>query len=201
MFKSLLIIFLLALSLGAYASNKDDDATAARLFKAQQGLAEQGNAQAQYYLGEMYELGLGTPENINQAVVWYRKAAAQNHRMAQRKLSELAKDAEQAAIVKTKVEAPAPVLKAQPQPEPVVAAPVTKPVAKSPAKPKDDGKLAKAEAAREAAKAEADAKQAEVAAARAKAKKEAAEKEKRKAMAKAALERMKADAKKNGIGY
>ena len=40
--------------------------------------AEQGNADAQWGLGEKYENGEGVPQDYAQAFVWYRKAADQN---------------------------------------------------------------------------------------------------------------------------
>ena len=39
--------------------------------------AEQGNRDAQFYLGIMYYLGHGVPPDYNEAVKWYRKAAEQ----------------------------------------------------------------------------------------------------------------------------
>ena len=45
--------------------------------------AKQGNAGAQYELGEMYARGLGVPRDQTQAVAWYSKAADQGHPVAQ----------------------------------------------------------------------------------------------------------------------
>ena len=45
--------------------------------------AEQGDAEAQYKLGEMYDTGEGVIEDDTEAVKWYRKAAEQGHRNAQ----------------------------------------------------------------------------------------------------------------------
>lgn len=39
--------------------------------------AEQGNAQAQHFVGEIYEKGLGTEPNFAEAARWYRRAADQ----------------------------------------------------------------------------------------------------------------------------
>ena len=41
--------------------------------------AEQGNAKAQFNLGECYVHGTGVARNEVEAVKWYRKAAAQGH--------------------------------------------------------------------------------------------------------------------------
>ena len=46
-------------------------------------LANQGNAQAQYELGLMYELGMGIEKDLNQAFVWYQKSANQAYAKAQ----------------------------------------------------------------------------------------------------------------------
>lgn len=57
-----------------------DYATAYSLFKSS---AEQGNPEAQFYLGIMYERGWGTATNAEVAAAWYRKAADQGHDRAQ----------------------------------------------------------------------------------------------------------------------
>jgi len=50
-------------------------------------LAEQGNADAQYYLGHMYRQGEGVPENDSAAAKWFTHAAQQGHANAQFYLS------------------------------------------------------------------------------------------------------------------
>jgi TPR repeat protein len=62
------------------AAQRGDDRTAFAGFKK---LAEQGNADAQYVLGLMYDAGRGTPKDERQAVTWYRKAAEQGYASAQ----------------------------------------------------------------------------------------------------------------------
>ena len=52
-------------------------------------LAEQGNADAQYNLGLMYDKGHGVPQDYGQARQWYEKAAAQGNAMAQYNLGVL----------------------------------------------------------------------------------------------------------------
>jgi TPR repeat protein len=59
-----------------------------RLFQAQLAMAQKGDAFAQYYLGEMYEHGLGTAQNLPEAFTWYEKSAAQKNRLAQTKLAK-----------------------------------------------------------------------------------------------------------------
>jgi TPR repeat protein len=46
-------------------------------------LAEQGNADAQFYLGLMYENGTGVPKDYKTAVKWFRLAAEQGNAYAQ----------------------------------------------------------------------------------------------------------------------
>jgi hypothetical protein len=48
-----------------------------------QRAAEQGNANAQFALGDMYATGNGVPENEVKAAEWYHKAAEQGHADAQ----------------------------------------------------------------------------------------------------------------------
>jgi len=67
---------------GQAAARAGDHETAVKEWRP---LAEQGHAGAQYYLGVMYEMGLGVPQDEAEAVRWIRLAAefgfadAQNH--------------------------------------------------------------------------------------------------------------------------
>lgn len=45
--------------------------------------ADQGDATAQHFIGAMYDLGEGTPQDYVAAASWYRKAAEQRHARAQ----------------------------------------------------------------------------------------------------------------------
>jgi hypothetical protein len=56
------------------AYDRANFATSLQVWKPQ---AEQGDAQAQVYVGEIYEKGLGTTPDYVQAAVWYQKAADQ----------------------------------------------------------------------------------------------------------------------------
>lgn len=51
--------------------------------------AQAGDKEAQTYVGEIYEKGLGVPPDYAVAVAWYRKAAAQGHTRAQINLGYL----------------------------------------------------------------------------------------------------------------
>ncbi len=54
-----------------------------------QQAAAQGNARAQYRLGNMYVKGVGVPKDFAEAMAWFRQAAIQNHAGAQLKLGML----------------------------------------------------------------------------------------------------------------
>ena len=59
---------------GVAAYNRGDFTTALRELRP---LANQGHADAQAYLGLMYDKGLGIPQNDEAAVKWYTRAAEQ----------------------------------------------------------------------------------------------------------------------------
>ena len=61
---------------------------AAELSQAE-SLAQHGHAVAQFNLGVMHDFGQGTPKDPEQAVKWYRLAAAQGHGGAQFNLGGL----------------------------------------------------------------------------------------------------------------
>ena len=52
-------------------------------------LAEQGDADAQFNLGQMYDDGQGVPQDAPRAALWYLRAAEQGHARAQHSLSVL----------------------------------------------------------------------------------------------------------------
>src|SRR3990172_3802588 len=62
--------------------SSDYDSAAKSFRKA----AEQGVADAQLYLGRMYDDGQGVTQNYQQAAAWYRKAAEQGHAVAQSRM-------------------------------------------------------------------------------------------------------------------
>src|SRR6202035_6044415 len=69
-------------AMAAYA--RGDYATALRLLRP---LADQGDAQAQYNLGALYDNGQGVPQNYAEAMKWYRKAADQGDSRGQNNLA------------------------------------------------------------------------------------------------------------------
>ena len=56
------------------------------LFDFQMKLAEKGNAEAQFKVGEMYETGFGVKKNMTEAKNWINKSAAQGNEAAGYKL-------------------------------------------------------------------------------------------------------------------
>ena len=65
----------------AHTARERGDYTAAyRVFK---DLAEEGNVEAQFHLGFMYDFGEGIPENDSEAVKWWHRAAGRGHRSSQ----------------------------------------------------------------------------------------------------------------------
>src|SRR5271170_4185690 len=68
------------------AYRNGDYATALRLSRE---LAEQGDAMAQSRLGLMYRDGHGVPQDDQQAVEWFRKAAEQGRANAQYNLAHM----------------------------------------------------------------------------------------------------------------
>lgn len=73
------------------------------VFTYQKKMADYGNAEAQYKLGEMYEEGHGTVQDFDSAAEWYRKAAAQGYAPASKKLEQLGLR-KQRAIAQAKAE-------------------------------------------------------------------------------------------------
>ena len=51
--------------------------------------AEAGNAEAQFYVGQIYQRGLGPGPNYTKAAGWYRKSAGQGYKKAQMNLAHL----------------------------------------------------------------------------------------------------------------
>jgi uncharacterized protein len=68
---------------GTAAYGRGDYTTAMQLLRP---LADQGNADAQIYLGFMYLNGRGVPQDDAAAATWYRRAAEQGHPLAQSNL-------------------------------------------------------------------------------------------------------------------
>jgi TPR repeat protein len=76
---SCLFSCLLAFSMPAFASD-------AGTFNAMMVLANQGDAEAQYHVGMMYNNGIGTQQDRSRAFEWFQKAAAANDPLGAYKL-------------------------------------------------------------------------------------------------------------------
>ena len=68
------------LETGGAAYDRGDYATALEEFRP---LAEQGDADAQFHLGLMYDFGEGVPQDRTEAAKWFHLAAEQGHAPAQ----------------------------------------------------------------------------------------------------------------------
>ena len=73
---------------GATAFEQGDYVRAQAEFRE---VAEEGAAVAQYYLGVMYDNGLGVPRDYGEAVRWYKAATEQGHMDAQFNLGDMYK--------------------------------------------------------------------------------------------------------------
>jgi hypothetical protein len=72
-----------------YASSSSLDDMSSNVFFFQQKLANNGNVQSQYKLGEMYEAGGGVEKNLDQAKSWYQQAASGGYTPAKNRLTYL----------------------------------------------------------------------------------------------------------------
>ena len=81
----ILLLTIVVLFLSACTSEEFDKASTEKFDKTST-LAEQGNASAQFNLGNMYNNGEGVTQDYKQAVKWYRKSAEQGDDSAQHNL-------------------------------------------------------------------------------------------------------------------
>ena len=86
LFSGFSVVFAGDLQDGLDAAVRGDYKTAYKLWLP---LAEQGDAEAQYNLGVMYEHSLGVPQDYKTAVKWYRLSAEQGLAIAQSRLGFL----------------------------------------------------------------------------------------------------------------
>lgn len=76
--KAILCVFILLVSVNAFAAQAEISQLAAK--------AENGDAEAQFNLGICYDNGKDVPQDNKQAVYWYQKAAEQGYAAAQNSL-------------------------------------------------------------------------------------------------------------------
>ncbi|ACL72508.1 tetratricopeptide repeat protein [Thioalkalivibrio sulfidiphilus] len=79
----LIVLFILTGSTGLASASWEG------VFNFQQRLAQQGNPEAQFRLGDMYEQGLGVAQDEAQARHWFEKASEQGHPEANVRLMKL----------------------------------------------------------------------------------------------------------------
>ncbi len=88
--KKLSIAMMLLVFAGAGQATVTTDGKApdvmSKLFSAQLKLANGGDVNAWYHVGEMYEKGLGVEQDLNEARSWYAKAADKGNAQARTKL-------------------------------------------------------------------------------------------------------------------
>ena len=68
---------------GKAAFDRGEEAAAFAIWKP---LADDGDVNAQFWLGQMYDLGRGVKKDFAQAALWYRRAAEQGNPVAQHNL-------------------------------------------------------------------------------------------------------------------
>ncbi|SFE87978.1 double zinc ribbon domain-containing protein [Succiniclasticum ruminis] len=66
-----------------YAQRLEEKGNLESAFQWYRKAAEQGDIEAQYHVGYMYDYGVGIGKNHKEAVVWYKKAAELGHAQAQ----------------------------------------------------------------------------------------------------------------------
>lgn len=87
---SLLLLCFLALGASAQSANEcfdkgktcDDAKNYTEAAEWYRKAAEQGNAEAQYSLGDCYMAGIGVTKDATEAVKWFHKAAEQGNKIA-----------------------------------------------------------------------------------------------------------------------
>lgn len=96
--RSLILSVLVMFSQVTFAQNQEDNRECIRLSQDKEYVvafapcsiaAEQGRAEAQYFLGTMYSLGNGIPRNSEMAIFWLTKSADQDIPIAQFSLAKI----------------------------------------------------------------------------------------------------------------
>ena len=87
--KALLAALLFAFCLLCPCAHAQQDEAARSRFLAEEAKAKQGDAGAQFMLGDCYYRGEGVEKDFAEAVKWYRKAAEQGNANAHSNLAQL----------------------------------------------------------------------------------------------------------------
>lgn len=91
-FRISLLLGLLLLHLPVSLFATGDDWVLVKRYQSQLALAKQGNAQAMYEIGRMFERGRGVDQDDANAAVWFSNAAAKGHAGAKGRLGILYND-------------------------------------------------------------------------------------------------------------
>lgn len=84
------------------------------VFDFQLKVATMGSVAGQFRVAEMYEEGRGVERDLQKAIIWYEKAALQNHQEAKRRIEAIRAGNPRPAFVDTSSPQPAPVEEAKP---------------------------------------------------------------------------------------
>ncbi len=76
---------------------KIEPQTPDELYRLTTPLANKRNAEAQFYMGEIYSKGIGVRQNVREAKKWYQQSASQGYSLAKVKSNELTATSDRAA--------------------------------------------------------------------------------------------------------
>lgn len=108
----------------------------ARIFNSFLRTAIEGDTNSQFVVGHRYEVGVGTAQDLDQALYWYTRAAERGHPLARMKIEERKRAQAPAPISDAAVSASPPPVARPVRPVPVVAkAPKAPKEAKEPRAP------------------------------------------------------------------
>ena len=93
--------------LGAIFSSEEDEAASEaeiKQFNQTKSKAQRGDANAQFTLGENFANGWGVNKDSKEAMKWYRKAANQGHKKAEKAVEQIISEEKEIAELKAKAE-------------------------------------------------------------------------------------------------
>ena len=102
---ALIFLVMLCLYPAAYVQSDDKDVQDAELrFSIQMTSALNNDPKAQFLVAEMYEQGVGTPQNLRMAHLWYTKSANQKYAPAIQKLASWGNEKQQTDAARERAE-------------------------------------------------------------------------------------------------
>jgi len=84
-----IMLFLMAVVYIQPAQSEEIDSSWNQVFNFQFNLARHGNSRAQFILGEMYQKGRGVKQDLNTALLWYRKAEKSGSKKAAARIATI----------------------------------------------------------------------------------------------------------------